>query len=196
MGAVVYIGTGWPQWKPLGISGTHLPIKRGSWLTFINVLANQRYTLCKCWLEVLCQILFFFFFFISGRFDISHRKYQFLGCLKVLSTSDPVVLLQSKFWPGSISDMTYVFDQDLLLQWDILQKQIPGISERAFLKSLELYSKRKGRVSETNLSSCTPSHIICSYNKQYTSQIADRWRRFSWWICWLRDTSQPKFDLK
>ena len=48
--------------------------------------------------------------------------------------------------------MTYVFDQDLLLQWDILQKQIPGISERAFLKSLELYSKQKGRVSVANLS--------------------------------------------
>ena len=22
----------WPQWKPLGIPGTHLPLKRGSWL--------------------------------------------------------------------------------------------------------------------------------------------------------------------
>ena len=90
---------------------------------------------------IMSDSIFLFFFFISGRFDISHRKYECLGCLKVLSTSDPVVLLQSAFWPGSISDMTYVFDQDLLLQWDILQKQIPGISERAFLKSLELYSK-------------------------------------------------------
>ena len=33
MGAVFYIGAGWPQWKPLGIPGTHLPLKRGSWLT-------------------------------------------------------------------------------------------------------------------------------------------------------------------
>ena len=30
MGAVFYLGAGWPQWKPLGIPGTHL---RGSWLT-------------------------------------------------------------------------------------------------------------------------------------------------------------------
>ena len=43
--------------------------------------------------------------------------------------------------------MTYVFDQDLFLYWDLLQKQIPGVSERSFLKSLELFSKRKGRVS-------------------------------------------------
>ena len=30
-GAVLYLGAGWPQWKPLGIPGTHLPLKRGSW---------------------------------------------------------------------------------------------------------------------------------------------------------------------
>ena len=35
MGAVFYLGTGWPQWKPLGIPGTHLPLKRGSWLTIV-----------------------------------------------------------------------------------------------------------------------------------------------------------------
>ena len=35
MGAVVYLGAGWPQWKPLGIPGTHLPLKRGSWLIII-----------------------------------------------------------------------------------------------------------------------------------------------------------------
>ena len=33
MGAVFYLGAGWPQWKPLGIPGTHLPLKRGIWLT-------------------------------------------------------------------------------------------------------------------------------------------------------------------
>lgn len=58
-----------------------------------------------------------------------------------------MVVTQSGFSPGSIRDMTYVFDQDLFLHWDLLQKQIPGVSERSFLKSLELFSKRKGRVS-------------------------------------------------
>ena len=33
MGAVLYLGAGWPQWKQLGIPGPLLPIKRGSWLT-------------------------------------------------------------------------------------------------------------------------------------------------------------------
>ena len=31
MGAVFYLGAGWPQWKPLGIPGTHRPLKQGRW---------------------------------------------------------------------------------------------------------------------------------------------------------------------
>ena len=84
---------------------------------------------------------------ISGRFDVNHRRYKCLQCGKMLCTSEPVVIIQSGFWPGSIKDMTYVFDKELFLFWDILQKQLPGVSEGAFLKSLELFSKRKGRVS-------------------------------------------------
>ena len=34
MGAAFYLGAGWPQWKPLGIPGAHLPLKRGSWLFY------------------------------------------------------------------------------------------------------------------------------------------------------------------
>ena len=36
MGAVFYLEAGWPQWKPLGIPGTHLPLKRGSWLNLVK----------------------------------------------------------------------------------------------------------------------------------------------------------------
>ena len=47
MGAVFYRGAGWPQWKPLGIPGTHLPLKRGSWLTLrlLNYIRNGVSTL-------------------------------------------------------------------------------------------------------------------------------------------------------
>ena len=34
--AVFHLGAGWPQWKPLGIPGTHLPLKRGSWLNLVK----------------------------------------------------------------------------------------------------------------------------------------------------------------
>ena len=36
MGAVFYLGAGWPQWKPLHIPGTHLPLKRGSCLNLVK----------------------------------------------------------------------------------------------------------------------------------------------------------------
>ena len=32
IGAVCYLGAGWPKWKTLGIPGNHLPLKRCSWL--------------------------------------------------------------------------------------------------------------------------------------------------------------------
>ena len=58
--------------------------------------------------------------------------------------------------------MVYVFHQDLLLHWSILQKEMPGIWERSFLKSLELLSKHKGRVSMPRvlLSSCCSCFIF------------------------------------
>ena len=35
-GQFFYLGAGWPQWKPLDIPGTHLPLKRGSWLNSVK----------------------------------------------------------------------------------------------------------------------------------------------------------------
>ena len=43
IGAVFYQGAGWPHWKPLGIPGTHLPLKQGSWLTIIEISRRQIY---------------------------------------------------------------------------------------------------------------------------------------------------------
>lgn len=83
-----------------------------------------------------------------GRFDLHHVHYECKRCNKVLSTSNPLVAIQMGFWPGSISDMTYMFDRDLFLFWDIAQKLTPGTSELSFIKSLEAFSKRKGRVSK------------------------------------------------
>ena len=39
-GQFFYLGAGWPQWKPLGIPGTHLPPKRGSWLISFSIRSN------------------------------------------------------------------------------------------------------------------------------------------------------------
>ena len=42
MGAVFSLGAGWPQWKPLGIPGTYLPLKRGSWLIKKKKITQKR----------------------------------------------------------------------------------------------------------------------------------------------------------
>ena len=47
-GQFFYLGAGWPQWKPLGIPGTHLPLKRGSWLIHDFNLNVQILTLQVC----------------------------------------------------------------------------------------------------------------------------------------------------
>ena len=89
-----------------------------------------------------------------------YQRYECKECSKVLSTSDPDVVTQSGFWPGSIKDMSYVFDQDLFLQWDIMQKQMLGVSERSSLKSLELFSKQKRCVCGWIIHSPLPDRVL------------------------------------
>ena len=57
MGAVFYLGAGWPQWKPLGIPGTLLPLKRGSWLTCMAVRAIHLELVMSLSVEALTQAL-------------------------------------------------------------------------------------------------------------------------------------------
>ena len=110
------------------------------YLTVTALLLLHFLFLTACFSYIYIYIYIYIFVF-SGRFDVNHQRYKCKECSKVLSTSDPVVVTQCGFWPGSIKDMSYVFDQDLFLHWDIMQKQMPGVSERSFLKSLELFSK-------------------------------------------------------
>ena len=48
---------------------------------------------------------------ILGRYDIHHKRYQCQKCQKILSTADANIVAQSGFWPGSITDATYLFHQ-------------------------------------------------------------------------------------
>ena len=96
-------------------------------------------------------------------------------CKSVNSSSNPLVLVQLGFWPGSVTDVKYAFHQDLFLHWDILQKQVPGISQASFIKSLECYSLNKGRVCKLNflkglcvlvlsgIIHISKYHIVCSH---------------------------------
>ena len=63
---------------------------------------------------------------------MSHALFQFLNCKKDLPTSDPLVVTQLGFWPGSISSMSYVFVYEVFLNWELFQKESPGSSEVSF----------------------------------------------------------------
>ena len=47
MGAVFYLGAGWPQWKPLDIPGTHLPLKWDHYHWWSPNLTNRLYLLIQ-----------------------------------------------------------------------------------------------------------------------------------------------------
>jgi len=56
--------------------------------------------------------------------------------------------IKANFWPGSSDRPCYVFDQQLFLFYDLLQKNNPGISEYGFIKTIEQVSEQKGRVCD------------------------------------------------
>ena len=55
-------------------------------------------------------------------------------------------MVQAGYWPGSPTDTSYVFDQQLFYLWDSLQRRMPGTSESSFIRALEDVSVMNGRV--------------------------------------------------
>lgn len=55
-------------------------------------------------------------------------------------------VVQAGYWPGSPTDTSYVFDQQLFKLWDSIKKRMPGTSESSFILALEDVSVMKGRV--------------------------------------------------
>ena len=52
MGAVFYLGAGWPQWKPLGIPGTHLTVPVSSirtWCALHFGIVAWHWPCCDCY---------------------------------------------------------------------------------------------------------------------------------------------------
>lgn len=77
---------------------------------------------------------------------VSH--YQCGDCLVTVPFKlDLAATIQMGFWPGTPSNICHLFDRDLLEYWDMVQKRMPGVSERSFITSLEDFSAAKGMVS-------------------------------------------------
>lgn len=56
------------------------------------------------------------------------------------------------YWVGCMERHSqYIFDEDLFLFFDYLQKFNPGLSTSSFLHTLEQFSSEKNRVSGKNM---------------------------------------------
>ena len=87
--------------------------------------------------------------FILGRYDLDLISgYKCKNCCNVCpndcSTKEVVA---SGFWPGTPISYSQLFSQELFEYWDIMQKRMPGVSERSFLLGLQEFSSNKNRVN-------------------------------------------------
>ena len=82
-----------------------------------------------------------------GRFDLNKFTVQCSGCQACNPSWSLCDVVQAGYWPGSPTDTSYVFDQQLFYLWDSLQKRMPGTSESSFIRALEDVSVMRGRVS-------------------------------------------------
>ncbi|XP_028409242.1 uncharacterized protein LOC114531826 [Dendronephthya gigantea] len=87
---------------------------------------------------------------IKGRFDLDKAEFHCFACQHVFSPWKLESVIKLGFWQGTPSNIIHIYDMELLLQWDLMQKRMPGVSERSFLKSAEDYSHEKGRVGQIN----------------------------------------------
>jgi len=92
----------------------------------------------------------------EGRFDLNVCTFRCVECNSTFHPLDLDNLVHLGYWPGTITNTKYIFAQDLLLKWDLLQKRLPGSSESGFVRSHEDLSMAKGRV-------WWPSIIIVKY---------------------------------
>eukprot|EP00794_Sanderia_malayensis_P000978 gene978-293_t len=88
---------------------------------------------------------------LNCRYDLLKHKYLCDYCMEDVDPFTPTSLLESHYWPGSMGNVSYIFDEELLAFWDKLKSFMPGASESAFLRSLEDLSKERNREQLTRL---------------------------------------------
>ena len=88
-------------------------------------------------------------FSLSGRFDLNKFSIQCSRCDAVTPCGSISDMVQAGYWPGSPTDTSYLFDQQLFRLWDAIQKRMPGSSESSFIRALEDVSVTKGRVHDS-----------------------------------------------
>ena len=86
--------------------------------------------------------------YISGRFDLFKFTIECLNCgMTIDPFKDISGIITSRYWPGTVDTVTYLFDEDLFQCWNNYHLWMPGSSEHAFIQSLQDISAVNGRVS-------------------------------------------------
>lgn len=116
----------------------HLPVTRSYWFVKHSsaFFSAFFFLFCKC----------LYIFFVPGRFDLNKSIIQCSQCSFVSPSWSLSDVVHAGYWPGSPTDTSYVFDQQLFYLWDAFQKRMPGTSESSFIRALEDVSVMKGRV--------------------------------------------------
>eukprot|EP00794_Sanderia_malayensis_P001096 gene1096-440_t len=101
---------------------------------------------------------------LQGRYDLLKPKYHCDYCNEDIDVFTCTSLIRSGYWPGSMGNISYIFDEQLFIFWDKLKSFMPGTSESAFLRSLEDISmdrNRQGTVNKTAFAQCYKEWKFC-----------------------------------
>lgn len=110
----------------------------------------------------MAQITVYYFFPILGQLDLHLPKWM---CGSCNSTSD-VLPARLGYWPGSPTNAPYLFYYDVFHLWDTMQKNMPGSSCSAYVKTMAQISEKKGRVQVSIL------FILCTIIKDLINSAA------------------------
>ena len=80
---------------------------------------------------------FFLAFFLLRWFDVYNSTIQYSQCNFVSLSWSLCDVIHAGYWPGSPTDTSYVFDQQLFHLQDAFQKRMPGTSESSIIRALE-----------------------------------------------------------
>ena len=84
---------------------------------------------------------------LPDRFDLNNAVILCHSCNTPLHLESSKELIRKNYWLGNADRQSrYIFDQQLFMFYDLLQKNNPGLSEYGFLKTLEQFSETRGRV--------------------------------------------------
>ena len=86
---------------------------------------------------------------MPGRFDLFKFLLRCNNCnFEVDIFSDVPYIIASRYWPGTVDTVTFLFDEDMFISWDSFRLRMPGSSEYGFLNSLSDISKDNNRVNQ------------------------------------------------